>query len=142
MASLEATQIAAMEAGVALNGCETCGRHTCPDCKPNDWPPCDREPKACHGGAPCNNRRVDWRQLYVKSLQKRVRATTRIRALQSAKEPLAPLAMTPAPLCLGCSSPTSLLGDFIQREWECGSCGEFTLRIAKVEPTEGDDDGN
>lgn len=131
---MQAQLIAASEAGVAIDGCAVCGRQKCPDCKPNDWPPCDREPKNCHGGRPCEERRVDWHHLYVQSLHKRVQSAERINALQSTGEPLAPLAIGPSPKCLGCGSPTSLLGDFIQREWQCGGCGEYVLRILKVEP--------
>jgi hypothetical protein len=34
-----------------------------------------------------------------------------------------------APACLGCGSPTKHYGDFVNHEYECGTCGEFTLRI-------------
>lgn len=38
------------------------------------------------------------------------------------------------PPCLGCGGPTSHYGDFVNHEYECASCGEFTLRIKRLRP--------
>jgi len=36
------------------------------------------------------------------------------------------------PACLGCGGETRHYGDFVNREYECPACGEFTLRIRRA----------
>ena len=38
------------------------------------------------------------------------------------------------PRCLGCGKPTTHYGDFTNHEYECGACGEFTLRVKRLTP--------
>lgn len=43
------------------------------------------------------------------------------------------------PPCLGCGGPTTHYGDFVNHEYECGACGEYTLRIKRLAgPVAGD----